>query len=376
MNIVIVSKSWPSYEKSGVSLTSWVHANLLSAMGHSVHIVGSDPKVLLHKDPKINAHFIDASGSGALYSPARINKSDVDNLLMRLKPDLVILEAWQTSITNNFLNRAKLLAIPVMFISHGISLHPFKKNFFGYLRSFLWWPYYISLRRQIQKITLLCVLDLYSRSERFYDRKLACENKIPVSRIRNLPINTNASIKSRAERLNQIIVIGYFSYIKNQLEAIELLISLPSDLKMIFIGKKNGAYYQKCVEKVNNLGLNEKVQFLEDDECDLAEMISSSLAVLSISITEVVPLNLIEAMALKTPFVARDVGAVSSLSSGVLETDSDGIKKAILRLIEDEEYWCWIAYQGFYKSKTEFSIKNLKEDIVSALNSINSEARE
>ena len=166
----------------------------------------------------------------------------------------------------------------------------------------------------------------------------------------------NSLYVERLYRKPQILVIGYYSRIKNQLDAVDLAATIPQGFNFKFVGPKHGSYYKKCVHRVATLGIKEKVFFLDDSECNLAEEISNSLLVLSTSITEALPITLIESMAAGTPFVATDVGAVSSLKGGIIAYGILDMRKHLLRLLIDHEIWNKLSLQGrekYYESYTE-----------------------
>jgi glycosyltransferase involved in cell wall biosynthesis len=367
LKIIIISNLWPSYDKSGVSLATRQHTDILLNEGHEVHIFGSAKEIYSESQSKDLITYIPSSGRGSIFSKAKVSECVIRDKFYKINPDLVILEAWQTALTDISLNIAANMGFRTLMISHGVSLHPFKISLFHCLRSLMWLPYKFDLKNRIKKIKILCVLDKDSLSDRFYDRKLANMLNIPVIELRNAPININASIKKRLQRKNQIILVGYFSYIKNQLEAINIFKDIPLDIDLIFIGKKSGSYYKACVNRVEKLNLSSKIKFLDDSECNISEMISSSLAVLSTSITEVLPIVLIEAMALKTPFIANNVGAIESLNAGILVNNRSDTKMVIYTLYRNAYYWQKISDRGWDSYKEKFNINYLRANLIKAV---------
>jgi glycosyltransferase involved in cell wall biosynthesis len=159
------------------------------------------------------------------------------------------------------------------------------------------------------------------------------------------------------------LVVGYFSPIKNQLAALEVLDRLPSALRFMFVGPRQGRYFDRCVRRAAELGLAARTTFAEDHECDLADEISRSLVVLSTSITEVLPMTLIEAMASGTPFVATPVGAVPSLRGGILAEDHMGQRDAIQSLLQDPQRWQGCSEDGWVQFASCFARERVEAQL-------------
>jgi glycosyltransferase involved in cell wall biosynthesis len=354
---VLVSNFWPSTTKGGVALSAERHAKLLLKAGYFVSIIGSNPKILEEKLP-LNKYFIKARGSGSLYSPAIVNKKKIREMLVDIKPSLIIIEGWQTAITDGFIDVAFDLQIDVMLISHGISLHPFTSGMIDLCRS-LGWVFYKNFLfpKKLRKLSYLTCLDDNSISSRFYDRDLARYLGLTVTVLPNSPVNFSKIFFNRQSRRSIIVVAGYFSRIKNQLAAIRLIKKLPTELSLHLIGHRSGYYYLMCKWLVYNLGLEDRVKFLDDSDCALEAEIGKSLLVLSTSITEVQPLVILEAMASGTPYVARPIGGVINLCGGILAADEDEQLKAILSIYRDEQLWQKLSYEGLELSKNYFSDK-------------------
>lgn len=364
MKITVVSRSWPSNEKSGVALAAAEHVRLLAEAGHAVTIIGAHQAVVDETLPVIARFHVPAKGSGALYAPARINRGMLRDVLNRAEPDLILVEAWQTALTDAAVDAAHELGLPVIMISHGISLHPFTQRAPDVLRAWAWtWYRLFTLPRLVRRLSGLAVLDMESKSPRFYDRDLALRLKTSVVPITNSPVNWRLGSKTPEERRRQIILVGYFSSVKNQLGALPVLAGLPKDLTLCFVGGRSGAYYDKCVSAAKAMDLSSRVRFLEDHECDLAQEIAESLVLLSTSVTEVLPLTLLEAMASGTPFVATPVGAVPSLDAGLLADRCEAQRDAIIRLASDPQLWTRKAQEG----RTEFERRYTREAVRDSL---------
>ena len=152
-----------------------------------------------------------------------------------------------------------------------------------------------------------------------------------------------------------MLVVGYFSYIKNQLAAINMLLALPGDIKLILLGRKSGAYYERCLGLVDRLKLTNRIQFVSDDECSVSTLMAESIVVLSTSITEAMPINLIEASASGTPFVARSIGAIPSLNGGRCFRDDGAMIEEVRILCSSPSYWDIFSKRGLEQYRKEFT---------------------
>lgn len=368
MRITLISRSWPSHEHSGVSLAALNHARLLIEGGHEVSIIGALDSLEGIDLPVVNRAYVPARGSGSIYSPAQINRDALKKTIADNHPDVVIIEAWQTAITDAAIEIADELKIPVLMISHGISLHPFNSSITQWLRALAWAPYRLfKLPLLVKKLRAITTLDEWSSSHRFYDRDLAKNLDIPVVSLKNFPAHTIGPYLPIHERHSKILVVGYFSPIKNQLAAINLLDKLPNDIDCVFIGKREGAYFEKCKKRVSELSLNNRVTFLQDDECDLAQQISQAMLVFAPSMTEALPMTLIEAMACGTPFVASSVGAVSSFAGGILADSKEDQIKAIESLISKPDLWEKYSIAGRAQYASEFTERHIASQLEKAI---------
>lgn len=367
MRIAVISRSWPAHERSGVTLVAAEHVRLLAQAGHAVVIVGAHPAVLEEALPVQARYCVPARGTGALYAPARVDRALLAQVLRRQDPELVLVEAWQTALTDAAVDVAHDLGLPVVMISHGVSLHPFTSRFRDRLRSWAWTAYRLfSLPARLRRLTALAVLDMTATSPRFHDRDLALRFGVLVFPLVNAPVHCRrAEMLAHSQRRRQIIVVGYYSPVKNQLAALRVMAGLPQDLEFCFVGPRAGRYYEECVRIARKMGLAARIRFLEDHECDLAQEIGSSLAMLCTSTTEVFPLSLLEAMASGTPFVAPSVGAVPAFNAGLLASGCEAQRGAILRLLGNEEFWQQQADAGLREYRSRYTREHVRSALLS-----------
>lgn len=341
---------------------------MLSDYGHDIFIIGSHNGVLTVNLPVSSRTYVPARGSGSLYSPARTDRKLLASALRQSSPDVVVVEAWQTALTDAAVEVASTLGLPVLMISHGSSLHSFSSRPMDVLRSWAWAPYrWFVLPRLISRLSVITTLDDSVASDRFFDRDLARHLGVPVLPLVNAPVNWTQLFHIREERKLQVLVVGYFSPIKNQMGALEIAAHLPPSLKFLFVGPKQGRYYECCVRRSFELDLTTRVSFVEDSECDLANEMSRSLVVLSTSVTEALPLTLIEAMACGTPFVATRVGAVPSLRGGLHADDVEGMRNAVQSLVESQSIWQNLSNEGRRQHTDFFSREHVEAQLLAAV---------
>jgi glycosyltransferase involved in cell wall biosynthesis len=288
--------------------------------------------------------------------------------IREFKPQLVITEAWQTALTDTAVELAHELEIPSLMVSHGVSLHPFTGKIRDRARALAWLFYrYYRLPRLMRKLSAMTSLSELAHSPRFYDRDLAKRLGTPVHPLGNFAVNCRAPVLARTQREAKILVVGYFSAVKNQLSALEVLRLLPAALCLVFVGPRVGAYYEACVSRAAALGLLPRVRFLEDSECDLAEEIGTSLMLLSTSVTEALPICLLEGMASGTPVVATPVGAVPDLGAGLLSSSPAGQANSAVALWQDSALWEQESRKGQSAYEARFSRERVKHDLEAAV---------
>lgn len=368
MKIVVVARAWPGLERSGLTLAAAQHVRWLAEAGHAVVLLGAHPSVLGEELPAVARHYVAARGSGALYAPARVDRAALRDVLRLSGADLVLVEAWQTALTEAAIDEAHALGLPVLLISHGVSLHPYTSAWRDVLRAWGWWWYrLVTLPARLRRLTALTALDLQADSPRFYDRELARRSGVPVLPLANAPVQVCAQPLPRPARRRQVLVVGYYSPVKNQLGALQVLASLPPDVQFCFVGPRQGRYHARCVRAAAAWGLAQRTRFVQDDECDLALELAGSLALLAPSRTEVLPLTLLEAMACGTPFVATPVGAVPQLGAGCLAPTPASQRAALLRLLQDEAYWQERSEAGLRAYQQRYTPQQVRQQLLDAV---------
>lgn len=346
MKIILVSWSDPSKYSNGISLSFQLHKELLIELGHTVYSVFASDKESSSCINYSDIFNIKAFGNGSLYSRNFFDLDSATRMLYHFDADLVLCESWQNCLTENLIKLCGKLNYPIAVISHGISLKPFSFKWFDIVRSLGWMFYRLNFIKLLRKISFVTYLSNKPNCDRLYDLKLANQLGLKIFKLTNSPINFNPNYVDFTNRKNNVVIIGYYSYVKNQLLALNIAKKfLNTDLKFIFVGPKTGLYYQKCNNFVNNNNLT-NVQFVADHDCELPRVISEALLVLSTSITEVLPLLLLEAMACGTPFISSNVGVVSELKGGLVANNFSTFVKMINELSLNQVLWQKLSISG------------------------------
>ena len=110
-----------------------------------------------------------------------------------------------------------------------------------------------------------------------------------------------------------------------------------------------------------------RARFLTDKECSIPEEISNCYLVMSTSITETLPIVLLEAIASGTPFLATGVGAVEELKGGIICDGIQDFVDCIGNLLKNSDKWELLskaALECYQKNYTPFTVKSQLDLIV------------
>ena len=160
------------------------------------------------------------------------------------------------------------------------------------------------------------------------------------------------------------------------IEAAKKLIDMGvSNFKWFFYG--SGPLLNKLQKKVKELNLinhcyfpgiidhHELLNKYENNKVDI--VISSSISILNVF--EGIPVSLMEAMSYKIPVIATDCGGTKELvngQSGILvnQKDSESLKNAICKLINNYDYRSEIGTNGRNKIKQDFDTKKNAKELI------------
>src|SRR5262249_1496011 len=125
-----------------------------------------------------------------------------------------------------------------------------------------------------------------------------------------------------------------------------------------------GPEQRRIEEEARRLGLTARVRFL-GLRTDVARLLPAADVFLLTSISEGIPLTLIEAMAARLPIVSTNVGGVSEVVedgvTGLLAPsgDADELSRQVLRLIAEPALRRELGERGRARAETHFSERQM-----------------
>jgi glycosyltransferase involved in cell wall biosynthesis len=181
----------------------------------------------------------------------------------------------------------------------------------------------------------------------------------------NLEIFNKPKKDNNLNRRIKIISVGRFVWEKGYDNAINAVINLRKfyDLELILIG--GGPLMNEYIKLIGN---NEGIKLIEwIAQEDFVPILHDSDIYIQPSISEGMPRSILEAMAIKLPVVASDVGAISgiidNMINGVLIQPgiTSEIEKAIKLLIENDDLRKRIAKSGYLDVINKYEWKRVFE---------------
>lgn len=191
--------------------------------------------------------------------------------------------------------------------------------------------------------------------------QLLLEENANISYINN-PIDLKSLEKYEISSQNKIVYIGWIikeKGIEELLEAYEILKpNISPDVRLELIGPANSEYISYLHEKYSFEG----VEYLGELEHGLAmrELASAEIFILP-SYTEGFPNVILEAMALKKPIIATNVGAIPDIlaDTGIIihPQDIDAIVSAVSKLMAAAEERKVLGINAFDRVRDNFEIE-------------------
>jgi glycosyltransferase involved in cell wall biosynthesis len=161
-----------------------------------------------------------------------------------------------------------------------------------------------------------------------------------------------------------LIQVSRFSYEKDQKTAIKSLLTLPLNVKLIFIG--DGIHRKDCELLVNEMQLEKRVLFL-GSRTDVPQLLKMSDMVIQSSFSEGFGLAALEGMAAGKPVIASDIPGLRTVigDAGLVFEMGNSVQLAnqIQSLINDPDYYAHISNKCLERAKL-FSINNTAEQLL------------
>jgi glycosyltransferase involved in cell wall biosynthesis len=218
-------------------------------------------------------------------------------IINQFKPDLIAAHSSKTGILGRL--ASQITKVPCVFTAHGWSFTPGIPE--PNRTIYLW----------LEKLTASLADKIICVSE--YDRQIGLKAGINSDKLLTIHNGMkDVAVDSKANPAPsepiKVAMVARFDRQKDQATLIEAFKDLNA--KLVLIG--DGPSLDKTKERVEQLGMNERVSFLGFRQ-DIAEILAEVQIYALISHWEGLPCTIIEAMRASLPVVASDVGGVSEI---------------------------------------------------------------
>jgi len=353
--ILLISKEWSPKRATGLGFASSTHESIFKELGFVVITVSSNDS---SKD--INFQLKDLL-SFILNPFYFLRKAEF--IIKESKPDLIIVESFQTVISEIFLYISKNNSIKTAVISHGVSIFPYNKKFKYYFRFFLWLIYLPILSYLIKKCDIFFSLDLNSKNNRHLDTLLFKRENKTLIKYNNFSRFENYKKKIfESKNKKKVLCLGYINHIKNQIDLIEIAketSDLDIEIRIIF-KDYNINYLNTLRQKIDIAGVK-NISIINESETDIYREISESWLLINTSITEVSPLSLIEGNSLSKMFLSYDVGSLDKFKGSIINKNKNQIIFNMRSLYNNSFFINKFESIGLEDYKKNYSIDALKE---------------
>jgi len=317
--ILLVSKEWSPHCATGLGFSSSLHESILKELNYTIVTVSSN-------DSSKNINFKLKGLLNFFLRPFYfIRKAEF--IIKEHKPNIIIVESFQTIISEIFLYVSNKNSIKSIVISHGVSIFPYSKKIKYYFRFFLWLIYLPILSYLIKKCDFFFSLDLNSTNHRHFDTFLfKSENKTLIkynnfSRFENYKKEIFDSKNKK-----KVLCLGYINHIKNQIDLLEIAKKTSDlDIEIRIVYKDYNKNYLKTLRKKIDTSGIKNISIIHEGKTDIFREICQSWLLINTSITEVSPLSLIEGNSLSKMFLSYDVGSLDKFRGSIINKNKNQI---------------------------------------------------
>ena len=317
--ILLISKEWNPKRATGLGFASSTHEIIFKELGFVVTTVSSN-------DSSKDINFQLKNLLSFILNPFYFLRK-AEFVIKESKPDLIIVESFQTVISEIFLYVSKKNSIKTAVISHGVSIFPYNKNIKYYFRFFLWLIYLPILSYLIKKCEIFFSLDLNSKNHRHLDTLLfKGENKTLIKYNNFSRFENYTKIIFESKNKKKVLCLGYINHIKNQIDLIEIAketSDLDIEIRIVF-KDYNKNYLNILRQKIDIAGVK-NISIINESETDIYREISESWLLINTSVTEVSPLSLIEGNSLSKMFLSYDVGSLDKFNGSITNKNKNQI---------------------------------------------------
>ncbi|MBR6103858.1 MAG: glycosyltransferase family 4 protein [Paludibacteraceae bacterium] len=376
--LITVASYYPV--SGGVQMVTQYTAEELVKRGHKVTIITSNSD---RSDERVEHNGVKLLYTD-VFKKADFTKGDKkayrELLLSQVKDkDVLINVSLQTPTTDLVLPLLPLIKCKKILYLHDIYDFTWRKDDKKNLKSIVKKLYYNCTRRYyysyvykyIKDYNLITHLSPFDISMRYVKKHGIKQNLV----LGNAALDSVFAAKhDKIQDDPYFICIANYNDRKNQLFVLESFYNadLTQNVKLVFIGKEENAYYKKLVARKNELDRisgPRNVDFYAGISRDKTEFLLSNASALVLGSTvEMFPVVIIEAMASKIPFISTEVGCVKYQPGGFIAKDSDEMSYWMKFIIDNPN-----VAQSYGLAGYEFATKNMTVEsrVDLLLNSIN-----
>jgi glycosyltransferase involved in cell wall biosynthesis len=353
--ILLISKEWSPSTATGLGFASSLHENIFKELGYNVTTLSSN-------DSSKDINFQLKGLLNFLLNPFYF-LSKAELVIKERRPDMIIVESFQTVISEIFFYVGKKNSIKTVVISHGVSIFPYKKEIKYYFRFFFWLTYLPILSYLIKNCDIFFSLDLNSKNQRHFDTFLFKKEKKTLIKYNNFSrFEDCKKILFESKNKKIVLCLGYINHIKNQIDLLEIAKEISDlDIEIRVVYKDcNKNYLNTLKKKINIIGVK-NISIVHESETDIFKEISKSWLLINTSITEVSPLSLIEGNSLSKMFLSYDVGSLDKFKGSIVNKNKNQIIFNMKSLYKNSFFISKFENIALEDYKKNYSIKALKE---------------
>jgi hypothetical protein len=353
--ILLISKEWSPIRATGLGFASSEHESIFKGLGFVVTTVSSN-------DSSKDINFQLKSLFSFILNPFYFFRK-AEFIIREVKPDLIIVESFQTIISEIFLYVSQKNSIKSAVISHGVSIFPYNKKIKYYFRFFGWLIYLPILSYLIKKCDIFFSLDLNSKNHRHFDTFLFKKENKTLIKYNNFSRFENYKKKIFETKIKKkVLCLGYINHIKNQMDLIEIANGI-SDLEIEFriVFKDYNKKYLNFLKKKIDISGVRNISIINESETDIFREISESWLLINVSITEVSPLSLIEGNSLSKIFLSYDVGSLDKFKGSIVNKNKNQLIFNMRSLYKNSFFISKFENIALEDYKKNHSIDSLKE---------------
>jgi len=322
--VILISPSFLP-KLNGITYATIGHIKILQALNYEVILITSKYNgIPVLKDYGLKGlilHQVDVSGSGLFWNRVRGSLDLIAEFIESSNPDFIFVEGWY--------NWAVLILLKIrvrskiILFSHGSADNQIY-SFSSFVRRIGYIYYdFIYKNNLFSRLDALILLSNFRDNRRFMDLDYSKKFRLKTFVLPNFnnqmlyssPINYSKRITDGF----RVALIGEICPNKNQLFILKILPYLVEKIKFDLFFPKENRYSKKISDSILNNSLQDRI-FLHEglNRNDINIYYKNNIdLLLIISRTEAQPIVLIDSLSHGIPFLATNVGCVSTFNGGI-----------------------------------------------------------